>query len=158
MSGIGFSELLILFLIGLIVLGPEKLPRVANQLGSWLGQARRMTRVMKRQLEEELNVDDINQIASPEQLLSAPDPKKAPDPADPAYDDSEHRRLDITCKHPVTVKNTRAARAPRPRPRGKFSTFFELPINTIANVAPRPKPACAAPSTTRACFGTIPPV
>lgn len=58
MSGIGFSELLILFLIGLIVLGPERLPRVANQLGSWLGQARRMTRVMKRQLEEELDLDN----------------------------------------------------------------------------------------------------
>lgn len=57
MSGVGFSELIILFLIGLIVLGPEKLPRVANQLGTWLGQARRMTRVMKRQLEEELNFD-----------------------------------------------------------------------------------------------------
>ena len=57
MSGIGFSELLILFMIGLIVLGPERLPRVANQLGAWLGQARRMTRVMKRQLEEELDLD-----------------------------------------------------------------------------------------------------
>ena len=63
MSGIGFWELIILFLIGLIVLGPERLPRVANQLGSWLGQARRMTRVMKRQLEEELDLNkalDIN--------------------------------------------------------------------------------------------------
>ena len=57
MSGVGFWELIILFLIGLIVLGPERLPRVANQLGSWLGQARRMTRVMKRQLEEELDLD-----------------------------------------------------------------------------------------------------
>ena len=57
MSGIGFSELIILFLIGLIVLGPERLPRVANQLGSWLGQARRMTRVMRRQLEEEINLE-----------------------------------------------------------------------------------------------------
>ncbi len=63
MSGIGFWELIILFLIGLVVLGPERLPRVANQLGSWLGQARRMTRVMKRQLEEELDLNkalDIN--------------------------------------------------------------------------------------------------
>jgi Tat protein translocase TatB subunit len=58
MSGIGFSELLILFLIGLIVLGPERLPRVANQLGTWLGQARRMTRVMKRQLEDELSLEE----------------------------------------------------------------------------------------------------
>jgi len=61
MSGIGFWELIILSLIGLIVLGPERLPRVANQLGNWLGQARRMTRVMKRQLEDELNFEkDLN--------------------------------------------------------------------------------------------------
>ena len=57
MSGIGFSEILILCLIGLIVLGPERLPRVANQIGGWVGQARRMTRMMRRQLEEELNFD-----------------------------------------------------------------------------------------------------
>jgi sec-independent protein translocase protein TatB len=57
MSGIGFWELIILFLIGLIVLGPERLPRVASQLGGWLGQARRMTRVMKRQLEDELDFE-----------------------------------------------------------------------------------------------------
>jgi sec-independent protein translocase protein TatB len=57
MSGIGFSEFLILCLIGLIVLGPKRLPQVANQIGSWIGQARRMTRVMKRQLEEELDLD-----------------------------------------------------------------------------------------------------
>ena len=65
MSGIGFWELIILFFIGLIVLGPERLPRVANQLGSWLGQARRMTRVMKRQLEEELDLDKKFDIKPP---------------------------------------------------------------------------------------------
>lgn len=58
MSSVGFSELLILLLIGLIVLGPERLPRLANQLGSWIGQARRMTRVMKRQLEDELSLEE----------------------------------------------------------------------------------------------------
>lgn len=57
MSGIAGSELILLILIGLIVLGPKRLPQVANQLGSWLGQARRMTRMMKRQLEEEVNLD-----------------------------------------------------------------------------------------------------
>ncbi|HNP35749.1 MAG TPA: Sec-independent protein translocase protein TatB [Woeseiaceae bacterium] len=57
MSGVGFSELLILCLIGLIVLGPKRLPQVANQIGTWIGQARRMTRVMKRQLEEELDLN-----------------------------------------------------------------------------------------------------
>ena len=57
MFGIGGQELILLMLIGLIVLGPERLPRIANQMGSWLGQARRMTRIMKRQLEEELDLN-----------------------------------------------------------------------------------------------------
>jgi sec-independent protein translocase protein TatB len=61
MSGVGFWELVLLFVIGLIVLGPERLPRVANQLGTWIGQARRMTRALRRQLEDELNFDkDLN--------------------------------------------------------------------------------------------------
>lgn len=56
-TGIDFTEVLLILVIGLIILGPERLPRVANQFGTWLGKARRMTRVMKRQLEEELDVE-----------------------------------------------------------------------------------------------------
>jgi len=79
MSGVGFSELIILFLIGLIVLGPERLPKVANQMGTWLGQARRMTRVMKRQLEEELNLEGTAPTASPYPRSRAEQfPPKAP--------------------------------------------------------------------------------
>lgn len=71
MSGIGFWELIILSLIGLIVLGPERLPRVANQLGNWLGQARRMTRVMRRQLEDELNFEKDGSIKPPDREPSS---------------------------------------------------------------------------------------
>lgn len=62
MSGASFQEFFLLIMLGLMVLGPKRLPQVANQLGSWLGQARRMTRMMKRQLEDEINVDldDLN--------------------------------------------------------------------------------------------------
>lgn len=69
MSGIGGSEFILLLLIGLLVLGPERLPRVAAQVGSWIGQARRMTRVMKRQLEEELDVEK-NIGINPNELLA----------------------------------------------------------------------------------------
>lgn len=65
MFGVSGGELIILLLIGLVVLGPERLPRVANQIGGWLGQARRMTRVMKRQLEEELDLNDTFKINPP---------------------------------------------------------------------------------------------
>lgn len=57
MSGPSIAEFLILCLIGLIVLGPKRLPEVASQLGKWVGQARRMTRVMRRQLEEEIDLE-----------------------------------------------------------------------------------------------------
>ena len=83
MSGIGFWELIILSLIGLIVLGPERLPRVANQLGNWLGQARRMTRVMKRQLEDELNFEDDLKIKPPNR-----EPSSQPINAPPRDDDN----------------------------------------------------------------------
>ena len=82
MFGIGFTELVLLSLIGLIVLGPEKLPRVANQLGSWLGQARRMTRVMKRQLEDEINIEQDFSIKPPSR-----EPSKQPTTGVPSEDD-----------------------------------------------------------------------
>jgi Tat protein translocase TatB subunit len=56
-SGPSFWEFLLLCMIGLIVLGPKRLPQVANQIGTWIGHARRMTRTLKRQLEEELELN-----------------------------------------------------------------------------------------------------
>ena len=57
MSGIGGSEFLLLCLIGLLILGPERLPRVARQIGGWIGKARQMTRSLQRQLAEEIDVE-----------------------------------------------------------------------------------------------------
>ncbi len=87
MSGVGSSELIILILIGLIVLGPRRLPQIANQLGSWIGQARRMTRAMRRQLEDELNFDDDFSIKP--RKIAPPFAADAADPARPTSDDDE---------------------------------------------------------------------
>jgi len=57
MSGIGGSEFILLCLIGLLILGPERLPRVARQIGGWIGKARQMTRSLQRQLEDEIDVE-----------------------------------------------------------------------------------------------------
>jgi len=87
MFGIGGQELILLMLIGLIVLGPERLPRVANQLGSWLGQARRMTRVMKRQLEEELELNKSVTSIMPPPATREPSQQPEPDYTLPRDDD-----------------------------------------------------------------------
>lgn len=111
MSGIGFSELIILFLIGLIVLGPERLPRVANQMGSWLGQARRMTRVMKRQLEEELDLEGANKIKSP-YPRSRTEAMKPQSPVERFDADKEAQDSEPTSEHDDTYSPAHEADAP----------------------------------------------
>ena|SRR6185437_5759520 len=59
MFDIGFSEVLLIFVIALIVLGPEKLPRLASQVGRWIGRARSMARQFREQLEEEVNLEQV---------------------------------------------------------------------------------------------------
>lgn len=49
------EEMGVLFLVGLVVLGPRELGRVARQLGAWVGRARRMAMELRRQLERELD-------------------------------------------------------------------------------------------------------
>ena len=86
MSGIGGSEFILLCIIGLLILGPERLPRVARQLGGWVGKARRMTRSLQRQLEEEINAEknlgfDPNEFKKnldPSQLMTPRDDNKSP--------------------------------------------------------------------------------
>lgn len=97
MFDVGFSELILLFIIGLLVLGPEKLPQVANKLGGWVGQARRMTRMLKSQIEEELEFskvrESVNQplssIVDKPKARPQPDPKPESKPTDLNYEEGE---------------------------------------------------------------------
>ena len=53
MFDIGFSEVLLIFALALVVLGPDKLPQVARTVGRWAGRARAMARQFRDQLESE---------------------------------------------------------------------------------------------------------
>jgi sec-independent protein translocase protein TatB len=59
MFDVGFSELVLLFVIGLLILGPERLPRVASQIGRWVGRARRTATQLRMQLEREMTMSEI---------------------------------------------------------------------------------------------------
>ncbi|MCZ6585920.1 MAG: Sec-independent protein translocase protein TatB [Gammaproteobacteria bacterium] len=73
MFDVGFWELLLIFGVGLLILGPERMPRVASQLGRWIGRARRTASSLRRQLEQEIASAD----APP------PPPKRKPTPVKP---------------------------------------------------------------------------
>lgn len=59
MLDFGFSEILLTSAIALVVLGPERLPKVARQVGNWMGRARVMARQLSEQLEREVSADEL---------------------------------------------------------------------------------------------------
>jgi sec-independent protein translocase protein TatB len=81
MFDIGFSEILVIFVLALIVLGPEKLPRVAAQVGRWIGRARGMARQFREQLEEEVNLEEARK--SQPTMTRTATPQVTPPPVPP---------------------------------------------------------------------------
>ena len=79
MFDIGFTELILLAGMGLIVLGPQRLPKVAAQLGRWVGQARRMSRTLMYQLRQEVDLDDPKPFSTrrPAESSKRPNPNTA---------------------------------------------------------------------------------
>lgn len=61
MFDVGFAELLLLSLVGLLVLGPERLPRVARTLGGMARKARSSWLSLKRSIEAEMRAEELKE-------------------------------------------------------------------------------------------------
>ena len=59
MFDIGFPELVLVSVVILLVLGPERLPEALRTFGLWLGRARRSFIAIKSEVEKEIGMDDI---------------------------------------------------------------------------------------------------
>lgn len=59
MFDIGFTELVLIGVIALIVIGPERLPSAARTAGAWLGQMRRTLNNVKYDVQRELAAEDL---------------------------------------------------------------------------------------------------
>jgi sec-independent protein translocase protein TatB len=78
MFDIGFMELVLISVIGLLVLGPQRLPKVAAEIGKWVGRARRTATQLRRQLEREIELSELETSTPP------PAPRPPAPPATPA--------------------------------------------------------------------------
>ena len=59
MFDVGFQEIVLVSIIGLLVLGPQRLPKVAAEIGKWVGRARRTATQLRRQLEREIELSEL---------------------------------------------------------------------------------------------------
>jgi sec-independent protein translocase protein TatB len=69
MFDIGFWEVILLFIIGLVVVGPERLPSLARTAALWINKARRMVSDVRDEVEKELRVDEIKRAIKQEGTL-----------------------------------------------------------------------------------------
>ena len=58
----GFTELLLIGLVALVVIGPERLPGVARTAGKWLGKGKRMLSDVKAEIDQEIKAEELKKI------------------------------------------------------------------------------------------------
>ncbi|MDA3933832.1 MAG: Sec-independent protein translocase protein TatB [Gammaproteobacteria bacterium] len=108
MFDIGFSELVLIGLLGLLVLGPERLPAVARQIGRYVGRARSTWNQMRTELEREIDQTGIKDIkkdidsTSEELQKSMQESKKSLDETRKSVDQS----IQTTADKPATKQST----------------------------------------------------
>lgn len=69
MFDIGFFELILVAIVGLLVIGPERLPETVRTLALWLGRLRRTVRETRAELEQQIGADDIRRQLHNEEIM-----------------------------------------------------------------------------------------
>ncbi|MFK7854150.1 MAG: Sec-independent protein translocase protein TatB [Granulosicoccus sp.] len=62
MFDVGFTELMLIGIVALVVIGPERLPAVAKTAGQWIGKLQRFVRGVKTDLASELETGDLKKL------------------------------------------------------------------------------------------------
>ncbi|AEJ14589.1 MULTISPECIES: Sec-independent protein translocase protein TatB [Pseudomonas] len=73
MFGISFTELLLVALVSLLVLGPERLPGAARAAGMWVGRLKRSFNAIKEELAREIGADEIRRRLHSGRIISLED-------------------------------------------------------------------------------------
>jgi len=146
MLDFGFSEIVLTSAIALIVLGPEKLPKVARQVGNWMGRARAMARQLTEQLEREVDAEDLLKQTRRTNAAQAASSRAGAGQPDAAS----------TVTVPTTVVPTGAAQTTVSSAPAPFDTSYTPPAYTAPAEAPAPSAAPAPPPATPPATAALP--
>ncbi|ROM49919.1 Sec-independent protein translocase TatB [Pseudomonas poae] len=117
MFGISFSELLLVGLVALLVLGPERLPGAARTAGLWIGRLKRSFNAIKQEVEREIGADEIRRQLHNEHIMSLEQEARkilspVQEPAKPVEPVAEHS----IAPAPVAETTPAAPTEPAPTP------------------------------------------
>lgn len=167
MFDIGWSEILIIVVVALVVIGPKDLPRALRTAGQMIGRIRRMAGEfqstfneaireaerqtelddLRRQLAEAKALDPLKDVRDKLQEMDAPTPPKSdapvPDPDAPVAPTVLAPQTTAAAHAPVVSEGDHAAVAPAHRDEavpGKVTTTA-APVDTGSHAEPAPEPA-----------------
>lgn len=109
MFGISFGELLLVALIALLVLGPERLPGAARTAGLWVGRLKRSFNAIKQEVEREIGADEIRRQLHNEEIMALEQQHKSLLPS--AASASDNLQNPVATGAPIAVASP-AANAP----------------------------------------------
>lgn len=69
MFDIGFFELILVAIVGLVVIGPERLPETVRTVSLWIGRLKRSLRETRTELEQQIGADDIRRQLHNEEVM-----------------------------------------------------------------------------------------
>jgi len=139
MFGISFSELLLVGLVALLVLGPERLPGAARTAGLWVGRLKRSFNAIKQEVEREIGADEIRRQLHNEHILSleqearkifTPPVQQEPTPVQPVAEQTPSAPV---VEQPASVEHVSAAAAE--------ATPIMKPVEPVAPAAAPVAPA-----------------
>lgn len=161
MFGISFSELLLVGLVALLVLGPDRLPGAARTAGLWIGRLKRSFNAIKTEVERELGADEIRRQLHNEHILQME--QEAKKLMAPLTDLQEQARETFN-PQPQTQTQPEGQRAPAEPPAAPSiapnSRLNSLPgAGIVPPAAPEAAPAAApqAPEASQPTAASQPP-
>ncbi|CAI8841519.1 Sec-independent protein translocase protein TatB [Pseudomonas fluorescens] len=142
MFGISFSELLLVGLVALLVLGPERLPGAARTAGLWVGRLKRSFNAIKQEVEREIGADEIRRQLHNEHILSLEqEARKIFSPVQQEPTPVEH-----VGQQTIHAPTAPVAPAPTPAPAAVVAPTEPAPAQTsVEHVAPTAAPITPAP-------------
>ncbi len=110
MFDIGFSELMLVGVLGLIILGPERLPKAARTVGLMVGKVRRTMSGIQQEIEQEVRNQEIREkLKDPLQTFKEDDPEyqRYHDDNDDAPSESETQQAETADSqlHPEAIQS-----------------------------------------------------
>ncbi|UEB96331.1 Sec-independent protein translocase protein TatB [Pseudomonas sp. HN2] len=149
MFGISFSELLLVGLVALLVLGPERLPGAARTAGLWVGRLKRSFNAIKQEVEREIGADEIRRQLHNEHILSLEQEARK------IFNPNQQEPTPVEPVGEQTIHSASAPTAPAPAPAPVVTPPAPAPVaadTLVEHVAPTAAPTTPAPHDT-----TLPP-